>query len=159
MVRSRRCRDRTMACGTVLPGRLLDHRGDGLRLGDVDRVAGARGASVTVAPVRSAIERCAGGGIIRSSPVTRYQLGLTRQAASLIVPPSASTPQGTWESAMNAASPAGRSPANDAWNLSRSRNRTPSWGGRIGGCGPSAGEAAVSVLTDSPLSGGNAARD
>jgi hypothetical protein len=70
-----------MACGTVLPGRLLDHRGDGLRLGDVDRVAGARGASVTVAPVRSAIERCAGGGIIRSSPVTRYQLRLTRQAA------------------------------------------------------------------------------
>src|SRR6202034_1076390 len=42
-VRSRRRRDRTMACGTVLPGRLLDHRGDGLRLGNVDRVAGAGG--------------------------------------------------------------------------------------------------------------------
>jgi hypothetical protein len=44
-----------------------------------------------------------GRGIIRSSVATRYRLGLIRQAASVIVPPSAFTPQGTWESAMNAA--------------------------------------------------------
>jgi hypothetical protein len=37
---------------------------------------------------------------------------------------TASTPQGTWESAMNAACSAGRSAANEAWNLSRSS----SWG-------------------------------
>jgi hypothetical protein len=43
------------------------------------------------------------GGIIRSSLATRYQLGLIRQEASVIVPPSAFTPQGTWESAMKAA--------------------------------------------------------
>lgn len=36
------------------------------------------GTSVTVAPVRSAMERWADGGIILSSAVTRYQLGLTR---------------------------------------------------------------------------------
>src|SRR6202044_4137128 len=103
------------------------------------------------------MERCAAGGIIRSSLVTRYQLGFIRQEASLIVPPSASTPQGTWESAMNAACPAGRSAAKDAWNLSRSRNRKPSRGGRVGGCGPTAGEPAMSVLADSPLSGAEAA--
>jgi hypothetical protein len=110
-----------------------------------------------VAPVRSAIERCAGGGIIRSSLATRYQLGLIRQEASLIVPPSASTPQGTCESAMKAARPAGTSAANEAWNLSRSRNRKPSLGARIGGCGPSAGKPEMSALTDSPLSGAKAA--
>src|SRR5689334_9274539 len=114
------------------------------------------GTSVTVAPVRSAIERWAGGGIILSSVTTRYQLGLIRQAASVMVPPSALTPQGTWESAMNAAWAAGRSPANEAWNLSRSRNRNPSAGGRIGGWGPSAGKPAMRLLTDSPLSGAKA---
>jgi hypothetical protein len=46
---------------------------------------------------------------------------------------------------MNAARPAGRSPANEAWNLSRSRNRKPSRGGRIGVCGPSAGKPAKRV--------------
>ena len=60
---------------------------------------------MTLAPVRSAMVRCAGGGIIRSCVVSRYRLGLIRQAASLIVPPSASAPQGTWASAMNAACP------------------------------------------------------
>ena len=49
------------------------------------------------------IKRCAGGGIIRSSVVTRYQLGLVFHAGSVIVPLSASTPHGTCESAMNAA--------------------------------------------------------
>jgi hypothetical protein len=65
--------------------------------------------------------------------------------------------QGTCESAMNAACPAGRSPANEAWNLSRSRNKNPSRGGRIGGCGPPGGKPAMSVLTDSPLSAAKAA--
>jgi len=57
---------------------------------------------------------------------------------------------------MNAARSAGRSAAKAAWNLSRSRNRKPSRGGRIGGCGPSAGKLAMSVVTDSSLSGANA---
>ena len=97
----------------VLAGVLLDERGDGLGLGHVDRVAGGNlGDGGPGALGHRA--RCAGGGIIRSSVVSRYQLGLIRQAASVIVPPSAFTPQGTWESAMNAACPAGRSPANDA---------------------------------------------
>jgi hypothetical protein len=57
---------------------------------------------------------------------------------------------------MNAACPAGRSPAKEAANLSRSRNKKPSTGGRIGGCGPSAGKPAMRALTDSPLSGAKA---
>src|SRR5712691_553145 len=113
--------------------------------------------SVTVEPVRSDMARWAAGGIILSSVVTRYQLGLIRQAASVIVPLRALTPHATWESAMNAAWSAGRSPAKEAGNLSRSRKRKPSLGGRIGGCGPSAGKPAMSVLTDSPWSGANAA--
>jgi len=43
-------------------------------------------------PDRWDIVRCESGGIIKSCVVTRYQLGLLRQAGSLIVPPSASTP-------------------------------------------------------------------
>ena len=66
--------------------------------------------SVVVAPARSAIVRRNGGGIIRSSVVTRYQLGFPRHAGSLTIPLSASTPQGTCESAMKAASRAGTSP-------------------------------------------------
>ena len=38
--------------------------------------------------------RCAGGGIILFSVATRYQLGLIRQAGSVIDPPRASTPTG-----------------------------------------------------------------
>ena len=41
--------------------------------------------------------------------------------------------------------------------LIRSRNKNLSRGGRIGGCGPPAGKPAMSVLTDSPLSGAKAA--
>src|SRR6516225_1316131 len=100
---------------------------------------------------------CAGGGIIRSSLVTRYQLGLVRQAGSVIVPAGASTFQGTCASAMNAARASGRSAANEAWNLSRSRSRKPSRGGRIGGCGPSAGKPAMSEPADSSLSGAKGA--
>src|SRR4051794_19296971 len=112
--------------------------------------------SVTVAPARSAIARCAGGGIIRSSVATRYQLGLMRQAGSVTAPSRAATPHGTCESAMKDACPAGRSPAKDAANLSRSRYRLPSRGGRIGGTGAPGGGSAMRVLTDSPLSGAKA---
>ena len=41
------------------------------------------GISTTVEPVRADIARCAGGGIIRSSVVTRYQLGFDRHAGSV----------------------------------------------------------------------------
>jgi hypothetical protein len=57
--------------------------------------------------MRSDIARWAGGGIMRSSVATRYQLGLVRQAGSVTAPLRASTPQGTCESAMNAASSGG----------------------------------------------------
>ncbi len=114
-------------------------------------------ASTTNAPARSAMMRWAGGGIMRSSVATRYQLGLCRQAGSVTVPPSASTPQGTCASAMNAASWSGRSAANEAANLSRSRKRKPSTGGRMGGTGAPGGGSAMRVLTDSPLSGAKAA--
>src|SRR6266540_1122089 len=113
--------------------------------------------STTVEPARSDMARWAGGGIIRSSVATRYQLGLVRQAGSVIDPPRASTPQGTWESAIKAACSAGRSAANEAWNFSRSRSRKPSLGGRIGGTGAPGGGLAIRVLTDSVLSGANAA--
>ena len=62
-----------------------------------------RAVSVTLVPTRSAIVRCDGGGIMWSSVATRYQLGLLRHAGSVIVPPRASRPQGTCESAMNTA--------------------------------------------------------
>src|SRR3954453_4244290 len=113
-------------------------------------------ASATVEPARSDMARWAGGGIIRSSVATRYQLGLLRQAGSLTVPLSASTPQGTCESAMNAANSAGTSAANDSANFSRSRNRKPFSGGRIGGTGAPGAGFAIRVLTDSPASGANA---
>src|SRR5262249_37599266 len=45
--------------------------------------------SSSVEPARSDIICWAGGGIILSSVVSRYQLGLLRQAGSLIVPPRA----------------------------------------------------------------------
>ena len=62
------------------------------------------------------------GGIILSSVATKYQLCLVFHAGSLIVPLSAPTPHGTWESAMNAAFSASTSPAKEAANLALSRN-------------------------------------
>src|SRR6266853_1037127 len=59
--------------------------------------------STTVEPARLDIVRWASGGIILSSVVSKYQLGFVFHAGSLILPLSASTPQGTWESAMKAA--------------------------------------------------------
>ena len=79
---------------------------------------------------------------MRSSAATRYQLGLVRHAGAETVPASASTPHGSWESAMNAARLAGRSPANDAAKRSRSSSGKPSTGGRIGGTGASGGGSA-----------------
>src|SRR6516165_8637976 len=112
---------------------------------------------MTVAPARFDIARWAGGGIIRSSVVTRYQLGFFRQAGVVTFPSSAATPQGTWESAMNSAVSSSRSPAKEAWNFERSRNRNPSRGGRMGGTGAPGGGSLISVETDSPASGAKAA--
>src|SRR5580765_91492 len=103
------------------------------------------------------MERCAGGGIILSLVATRYQLGFVRHAGTVMAPPSAATPQGTCASAMNAAWSGLTSAANDAANFARSRNRKPSLGGRMGGTGAPGGGFAISVWTDSPLSGANAA--
>src|SRR5882762_9521835 len=101
------------------------------------------------------MKRCAGGGIILSSVVTRYQLGFVFHAGSSIEPLSAATPQGTWESAMNAAFSVSTSAANEAWNFALSRKRYPSCGGRIGGTGAPGGGSLMRVDTDSPLSGAN----
>src|SRR4029077_18054615 len=103
------------------------------------------------------MKRWAGGGIIRSSVATKYQLGLVFHAGWLITPPSASTPHGTCESAMNAALSASTSAANEARNFALSRDSSPSFGGRIGGTGAPAGGSLMSVDTDSPLSGAKAA--
>jgi hypothetical protein len=108
--------------------------------------------STTVEPARLDMARCDGGGIILSSVATRYQLGLTRQAGLVIDSPPAPTPQGTCESAMNAANSGLRSAPNDAGNFSRSWNTKPSFGGWIECDG-----LALSVFTDSPSSGANAA--
>src|SRR5919106_4368351 len=112
--------------------------------------------SLTVDPARSDINFCAAIGIILSSVTRRYQLGLLLQAGSVISPASALTPQGTCESAINAALSASTSAAKDAANFSRSRKRNPSTGGRIGGTGAPAGGSLISELTDSPLSGAKA---
>ena len=58
---------------------------------------------------------------------------------------------------MKRARPGSTSPANEAANLARSRNRKPSCGGRIGGTGAPGGGLAIRVSTDLPASGANAA--
>src|SRR3977135_2701669 len=100
--------------------------------------------------------RWAGGGIIRSSVASKYQLGLDLQAGSLMVPPSASTPQGTWASAMKAASSGSTSAANDAANFSLSKRRNPPSDGTIGGTGAPGGGSLIRLATDSPRSGAKA---
>src|SRR5260370_26980006 len=84
---------------------------------------------------------CASGGIILSSVVTRYQLGLVLHAGSLIAPLMAPMPHGTWESAINAAFSGSTSAAKAAGNFALSRNKKPSCGGRIGGTGAPARRA------------------
>src|SRR6266481_8686739 len=115
------------------------------------------GTSVTVEPARLDMKRCAGGGIILSSVVTRYQLGFVFHAGSSIEPLRAATPHGTCESAMNAAFSGSPSAAKEAWNFVLSRSRYPSCGGKIGGIGASGGGSLMSEATDSPVSGANAA--
>src|SRR5438128_5050355 len=107
--------------------------------------------------MRLDMRRWAAGGIILSSVDTRYQLGFLFHAGSVIVPPSASTPHGTCESAMKAAFSASTSAAKEPANFVLSRNRYPSRGGRIGGTGAPGGGSLISEATDSPLSGANAA--
>src|SRR3954462_9276980 len=92
-------------------------------------------ASLVDAPARSAMARWAGGGIIRSSVATRYQLGFDRHAGGLIAPASASNPHGNWEAARNRPSSGVKSAANESYNLASSSRRKPSRGGRIGGTG------------------------
>src|SRR2546425_3905410 len=92
--------------------------------------------STTVALARLDMARWASGGIILSSVVTRYQLGLVLHAGSLIAPLMAPMPHGTWESAINAAFSGSTSAAKEAGNFALSRNKKPSCGGSIGGTGP-----------------------
>src|SRR5207249_7713713 len=80
--------------------------------------------STTVAPARLDMARWASGGIILSSVVSRYQLGLVLHAGSLIAPLMAPMPHGTWESAINAAFSGSTSAAKAAGNFALSRNRS-----------------------------------
>src|SRR5712692_845866 len=112
--------------------------------------------STTLEPALFDMARCASGGIILSSVTTRYQLGLVLHAGSLITPPRASTPQGTWESAMNSAFSMSTSAAKEAGNAFLSRNKKPFRGGRIGGAGAPGGGFLMSADTDSPRSGAKA---
>src|ERR1700751_4485555 len=113
--------------------------------------------STTVAPACLDIARWASGGLMLSSVVTRYQLGLLLHAVSLIAPLMAPVPHGTWESAINAAFSGSTSAAKEAGNFALSRNKKPSCGGSIGGWGPPGGKPLMSDPTDSPLSGAKAA--
>src|SRR6202795_2908722 len=79
--------------------------------------------STTVEPARLDIDRCASGGIILSSVVTKYQLGFDFHAGSLILPLRASKPHGICESAMNDAFSGSTSPANEAGKFSLSSNK------------------------------------
>src|SRR5688572_23738653 len=101
--------------------------------------------------------RCAGGGIMRSSVATRYQLGFDFHAGAVTAPTSAATPHGTCESAMNAALSASTSAANDSRNFALSSPRKPSPAGTIGGTGAPGGGSLISEDTDSPASGAKAA--
>src|SRR2546426_5329487 len=97
--------------------------------------------------------RCAAGGIILSSVTIKYQLGFVFHAGSVIAPPRAVTPHGTWESAMNAAFSVSTSAAKEAGNLALSRDRKPVFGGGRGGAGGPGGAGLVGGFTDLPLSG------
>src|SRR5208282_103731 len=112
--------------------------------------------STTLEPALFDMARCASGGIILSSVTTKYQLGFVLHAGSVMEPLTASNPQGTWESAMNAAFAGSTSPAKEAGNFLLSRNKNPSCGGRIGGTGAPGGGSLMSEPTDSPLSGAKA---
>src|SRR2546425_9473188 len=102
--------------------------------------------------------RCAAGGIILSSVTIKYQLGFVFHAGSVIAPPRAVTPHGTWESAMNAAFSVSTSAAKEAGNLALLRNRKPVCGGRRRRTGAPGRGAFVEVSTQLPLSGAKAGR-
>src|SRR6202030_4513914 len=101
--------------------------------------------------------RWASGGIILSSVVTRYQLGLVFHAGSLIAPLIAPRPHGTWESAINASFSGSTSAAKEAGNFDLSRNKKPSCGGSIGGTAAAGGGSLISDPPHHPLSGGQGA--
>src|SRR2546426_12603581 len=110
--------------------------------------------STTVAPARLDMARCASGGIILSSVVSRYQLGLVLHAGSLIAPLMAPMPHGTWESAINAAFSGSTSAAKEAGNFALSRNKKPSCGGSIGGTGAARGGGLIKGPPRPALVGG-----
>src|SRR5258708_21652200 len=99
--------------------------------------------------------RWADGGIMWSSVAIRYQLGLLRQAGSVTGPARASTPHGTCEPAMNAASAAGRSAPHQPGNFAPARPKNPPAGGGLGAARAAGRRPGVVLLTDSPPSGAN----
>src|SRR3989441_10843542 len=107
--------------------------------------------STTVAPARLDIARWASGGIILSSVVTRYQLGLVLHAGSLIARLMAPMPHGTWESAINAAFSGSTAAAKEAGNFTLARNKKPSCGGSIGGTGAPPGGGLIKGSPHPPL--------
>src|SRR5258705_5760085 len=109
--------------------------------------------STTVEPARLDMARWASGGIILSSVVTRYQLGLVLHAGSLIAPLMAPRPHGTWESAINAAFSASTSAAKEAGEFAFSRNKKTSFGGSIGGTGAPGRGAFINEPTGLAASG------
>src|SRR5260370_31914273 len=113
--------------------------------------------STTLEPARLDMARWASGGIILSSVVTRYQLGLLLHAGSLIAPLMAPRPHGTWESAINAAFSASTSAAKEAGDFALSRKKKTSFGGRIGGNGALGGGGFISDPPPSPPSSADAA--
>src|SRR5438876_11430970 len=112
--------------------------------------------STTVAPARLDIARWASGGIIVSSVVTRYQLGLVLHAGSLIAPLMAPMPHGTWDSHKRGFFWV-HVGCERSGNFALSRNKKPSCGGSIGGTGAPGAGSLMSDPTDSPLSGAKAA--
>src|SRR5438105_14431870 len=87
--------------------------------------------STTVAPARLDMARCASGGIILSSVVSRYQLGFVLHAGSMIAPRMARLPHGTGESAINAAISGATSAAQEDGTLAPPRTSTPPRDARI----------------------------
>jgi hypothetical protein len=131
-------------------GGLLDERGDRGRLRLVDGVAAGDLDHGEAGPLRHGALGRRGDHPILGREQVPARLGPPGRVGDRSA--EGVHAQGTWESAMNAACSAGR-----PWNFSRSSSRKPSLGGRIGGTGAPGGGLAIRVLTDSPLSGANAA--
>ena len=86
--------------------------------------------------------------------VTRYQLGLVRQAGSLTTPPSAFRPHGTWvdEGGHLRAHVAGE--RRGEFGLVEQQEAV--YGRQVGGTGAPGGGSLISDETDSPLSSAKA---